>query len=123
MQVRAREETATTPAPAVRERNRSIDKSWDLHSIDDNQSLRHSIYDNIEKEAREYEKQQELVERKQHYKRLLGLQQMIKDVKAKNSIHQLLVKGGVSRPKIKEKTEDAEVDLLKMEIDREKRAM
>ena len=33
----------------------------DLHSIDDNQSLRFSVYDNIEKEAREYEKQQELV--------------------------------------------------------------
>lgn len=40
---------------------------------DDNQSLRFSVNDNIEGEARQYEKQQELVEKKGHFKRLANL--------------------------------------------------
>jgi hypothetical protein len=72
---------------------------------DDNQSLRFSVNDNIEGEAREYEKNQELIERKQHFKRLANLEQAVKDPRAKKSIHELLVKGGFTKPKIKPENE------------------
>jgi hypothetical protein len=86
---------------------------------DDNQSLRFSVNENIEGEARAFEKQQELTERKNHFKRLANLEQVLNDPKAKRSIHDLLVKGGFTRPKIKTEKDEAEVDLLKMEVDRE----
>jgi hypothetical protein len=84
---------------------------------DDNQSLRFSVNDNIEGEARQYEKQQELVERKGHFKRLANLQQVVQDPRAKRSIHDLLVKGGFTRPKIRTEREEVEVDMLRAEID------
>jgi hypothetical protein len=40
---------------------------------EDNQSLRFSVNENIEGEAREYEKKQELIEKKHHFKRLANL--------------------------------------------------
>jgi hypothetical protein len=84
---------------------------------DDNQSLRFSVNDNIEGEARQYEKQQELVEKKAHYKRLANLQQLVRDPKAKRSLHELLLKGGFTKPKIRSEKEEAEVDMLKLHLE------
>ena len=47
----------------------------------------------------QYEKNQEVVEKKNHFKRLANLQVTVNDKRAKNSIHSLLIKEG----KIKEK--------------------
>lgn len=52
------------------------------------------------------------MEKKTHFKRLASLEQMIKDAKAKRSLHSLLVKGGITRPKLREEGEESEVDLL-----------
>jgi hypothetical protein len=47
------------------------------------------------------------------------LEQLVKDAKAKRSLHSLLVKGGRTRPKLHEMGEDVEVDLLKVELERQ----
>jgi hypothetical protein len=70
---------------------------------DDNQSLRLSVaQENIEREAREWEKKQEHVEKKSHFKRLANLEQVVEDHKAKKSLHELLVKVGLTRPNLRQ---------------------
>jgi len=64
---------------------------------EDNVSMRYSVnseMENIEKDALEYEKNQEIIERKDHYKRLASLEVAVNDKRAKNSLHHLLVKEG-----------------------------
>lgn len=79
-----------------------INKS-DIGSVyDDNQSSRHSFIDNLEKEAREYEKLQEVVEKKMHFKKLQDLSQCISDKKTQGSLRKLLIRCGVNRRKNKE---------------------
>ncbi len=89
--------------------------------MDDNQSLRFSMNENIELEARLYEKEQQLVEKKKHFKRLTNLELLLADHKAKRAIHELLVKNGLARPRIKTEAEEEELDLLRIEIEKEGR--
>ena len=72
--------------------------------VEDNVSMRYSInseMDNIEKEAMEYEKNQEVVEKKNHFKRLANLEVTVNDKRAKKSIYSLLLKEGKIREKRK----------------------
>lgn len=88
---------------------------------DDNVSLRYSInseMENIEKEAIEYEKRLEIVEKKSHYKRLANLEVLVSDPRAKKSIYDLLVKEGKRRVKVKTEREEGETDMLKFIIEK-----
>ena len=52
---------------------------------------------------------------------MAGLEQLVNDIKAKDSLHGLFVKGGITRPRIKGNKEEQEVDMLKMEMDKERK--
>jgi hypothetical protein len=44
---------------------------------------------------------------------------LLADHKAKRAIHELLVKNGLARPRIKTEAEEEELDLLRLEIEKE----
>ena len=69
--------------------------------------------DNIQKEALQYEKNLEITQKKNHFKRLVNLEVMVSDKRAKKSIYSLLVKQGKIKEKKKQEGEQAETDLLK----------
>ena len=69
--------------------------------------------DNIQKEALQYEKNLEITQKKNHFKRLVNLEVMVSDKRAKKSIYSLLVKEGKIKEKKKQEGEQAETDLLK----------
>lgn len=57
------------------------------------------------------------MEKKAHFKRLANLQQIVQDPKAKKSIHELLLKAGFTKSKIRIDKEEVEVDMLKLQLE------